>query len=61
MLNDICNNGMYTTIPPEKNDYETIEEIPEAPALIAMTDAEISQLQEEIFGEEVGFNGLKFI
>ena len=48
MLENICNNGMFTTIPQEF-DVEIETEII-APELVAMTDDELAMMEEEIFG-----------
>ena len=55
MRNEIINNGMFTTIP---QDMEfgvefTFEELVEPTGFMGMTDEEIANLQEEIFGDEI--------
>ena len=46
-MENICNNGMFTTIPQE---LETVEFGEIAPELVAMTDLELAMMEQEIFG-----------
>lgn len=61
MMKNICNNGMFTTIPPVLE--VAVEEIPTAPEFEVMTDFEIGLLHDELFGEveSVLFEDLIFI
>ena len=61
MMENVCNNGMFTTIPPVLE--VAVEEIPTASEFVELTGFEIGLIHDELFGEveSVLFEDLIFI